>query len=73
MGIMTEPDWSLIGSVLARSDAEKQIEFFRAFAAEVQTFGTMYQTGFQLAAINHGLNEQERDIISQIIDREDGE
>jgi hypothetical protein len=59
-------DWAHAGACLARSDADEQATFFKAFVHECGTWGTQYQVELQLASVNRKLTVQERGCLSMI-------
>lgn len=59
-------DWKHVGAVLANSGSDEQLDFFRSFIKETQSWGTKHQIHMQLAEVNKDLTEEERDIISML-------
>ena len=69
-GIRTSIDWSLVGAELAQDDDCAQVEFFKAFLKECQTYGTRHQTEMQLMSINQKLTDEEKELIATIAYKE---
>ena len=65
-GIRTSIDWSLVGAELAQDDDCAQVEFFKAFLKECQTYGTRHQTEMQLITISNQLTDEEKDLVQTI-------
>lgn len=65
-GIIITINWSIIGAQLALESDEEQIQFFKAFTKEVQTYPTQHQIELQMYSINTGLTTDERDILKGI-------
>jgi len=59
-------DWAYVGACLARSDSNEQVEFFRAFVKECQSWGTRLQVESQLAHVNLELTPEERETLAMI-------
>ena len=60
------PDWNYVGALLADSDEEQQIKFFKSFVKECKSWGTSFQVGMQLAGICRKLTKEEIEVLSQI-------
>jgi len=58
--------WEYIGAKLAQEDSIAQVKFFKAFVAEMQTWGTSYQMQMQLAYVNGELSEEEKEVLSML-------
>ncbi len=65
-GITKEIDWKYVGALLAQSDDNAQIDFFKHFVKECKSWGTNYQVGMQLSFINNGLTDDEKETLSMI-------
>lgn len=65
IGLAT-PDWAYIGAVLARAGDDEQAQFFKAFVAECNTWGTTYQVQSQLAFVNFKLTDDEKETLSML-------
>jgi hypothetical protein len=65
-GIITEIDWPYIGAVLANEGSEEQVQFFKAMAKEMRSWGTQHQVEFQLADVNKELTKEEKEIFSML-------
>jgi len=70
LGCLTEIDWKYVGALLAAQESGKQIDFFKQFVAECRSWGTSYQIGIQMAYISSGLSSEEKEILSQITEKE---
>ena len=64
-GLIT-PDWCHIGAVLANSDDDKQVAFFKGFVAECLTWTTRQQVEQQLITINDKLSPKEIEVLSAL-------
>lgn len=65
-GIRTEIDWALIGAEFANEDDVEQIKFFKSMLKEMTHYGTAHQSELQLACINHGLTNEERERLQML-------
>ncbi|MBU0977281.1 MAG: hypothetical protein KKD18_02600 [Nanoarchaeota archaeon] len=70
LGMTKEIDWAYVGALLANSDKHAQTTFFREFVKECKSWGTSYQVGIQLAYINGGLTDEEKEVLSGITYKE---
>jgi hypothetical protein len=59
-------DWAYVGARLARAGDDEQAEFFKSFVKEAKTWGTQHQVDFQLAAVNHKLTADEREVLGML-------
>ena len=66
LGMIKEVDWELIGASLANEGDDIQSLFFKALIKELNSWGTSYQVGIQLAGISHKLTKSEKETLSQI-------
>jgi hypothetical protein len=66
LGLIQEPDWELIGAVLARADDTAQATMLKAFVRECETWGTRLQVEKQMSFINAKLTAEERETLSMI-------
>ena len=66
MGIRKDVDWAYLGSLLAQSGDDDQVEFLKAFVKECKSWGTEYQVGMQLASVNRLLSVPEKETLSMI-------
>ena len=66
LGMTKEIDWAYIGALLANAGDDSQIPFFKSFVKECKSWGTSYQVGIQLAYINGGLTDEEKEVLSGI-------
>lgn len=64
-GLIT-PQWGMVGATLAQADDHAQVEFFKAFAKEVNSYDTNWGREMQLAAISAKLTPEEREIFAAI-------
>ncbi len=65
-GIRTAVDWELVGAELARESDREQIQFFKAFVKECNSWGTQHQVEMQLAGINIELTKDEIETLGMI-------
>lgn len=65
-GIITKIDWEYIGACLANESEDEQVQFFKAFVMECNSWGTQYQVQTQLAFINGKLTKEERETLSML-------
>ena len=71
-GIILSNDWQHVGAILADSDDEDQVNFFRGFVKEMKTWDTGWAQGMQLAAIYKKLTDEEKKVLRSIcVDEED--
>jgi hypothetical protein len=70
-GILKDIDWCYVGALLAQSDDNAQIAFFKQFVKECNGWGTSYQVGMQLTYINEGLTDDEKETLSMISYKEE--
>ena len=59
-------DWTYVGACLAQSDSNEQVEFFKAFVKECQSWGTRLQIESQLAHVNLELTPEERETLAML-------
>lgn len=59
-------DWSYVGALLAQESDIEQIEFFKSFVKECNTWGTKHQIQLQLAIVNQKLTIEEKETLSMI-------
>jgi hypothetical protein len=60
-------DWAQIGAMLAVEDDNKQVEFFKAFSKECNSWGTKHQVEMQLAAVNRALTTEEKQTLGETV------
>ena len=51
-------DWEQVGAQLANESDNEQVEFFKSFVKEMNSWGTHYQTQMQLAFVNEKLTKE---------------
>lgn len=61
-----EIDWEYIGALLAQSDDTEQAKFFKTFVKECNSWGTRHQVEMQLAGVNQGLTDDEKETLSML-------
>ena len=66
-------DWSFVGAKLSIASDDEQIAFFKAFVKECRSWETSHQAEMQLANINSGLNDDEKELLSMLGYKEDME
>ncbi|KKL55854.1 hypothetical protein LCGC14_2251240 [marine sediment metagenome] len=59
-------DWKYVGATLARGDDNDQAAFLKAFVEECASWGTHHQVEMQLAAVNHLLTDNEKDVLAML-------
>ena len=59
-------DWKYVGALLARSGDDEQIQFFKAFIKECNSWGTKHQVEFQLSGIRLKLTSEEKETLSML-------
>ena len=72
LGMTKEPDWEYVGAILANSDDNAQIAFFRGFVKECLAWGTHLQVEKQLAMVNLGLSPDEIAVLKMVTYTEQG-
>ena len=56
--------WDAVGALLACEDDINQIEFFKAFVKEIETWPSDFAKGGQLSSIYLKLTPRERELLS---------
>ena len=59
-------DWDYAGAALARESDNEQVQFFKAFIKECNSWGTRLQVEKQLSFINLKLTKEERETLSML-------
>jgi len=67
LGILKEIDWTYAGALLANEDENAQAAFFKGFVKECLSWETGCQVDAQLAAVSHCLTNEEKEVLEQIV------
>lgn len=59
-------DWKYIAAILAQGDDNDQVEFFKSFVKECNTWETEYQIETQLTKVNQKLTPKEKYVLGML-------
>lgn len=57
-------DWELVAAYLANEGDDIQIKFFTRMLKEMRSWGTDYEIELQLAAVNSGLSDDDKELLT---------
>lgn len=62
-----EIQWDLLGAQLALLDSEKQADFFKGFAREMDNYDSKYKAESQMAFINLELEDRDKKVLEFLL------